>query len=114
MHNHILGWDVGGAHLKTVLLGASGEVLQALQVPCALWLGLDELESAIETVLQQHQLAKNEICHAITMTGELVDLFENRQQGVLEISRVMDEKLSGEKLFYFANLDISNQKSSAF
>lgn len=112
MHKHIIGWDVGGAHLKAALLSSSGELLQVLQVPCALWRGLNELELAIEIVMQQFK--SDHTYHAITMTGELVDLFDSRQQGVLAISRAMQEKLSGEKQFYFANLNKLNLQKQCF
>jgi len=36
----IIGWDVGGAHLKAVLINAQGQVLHAKQVYCPLWRGL--------------------------------------------------------------------------
>ena len=95
---HIIGWDVGGAHLKAAMLDVEGNLLQVLQVPCALWRGLYELESGIAEIL--HKFSVTTAIHAITMTGELVDLFANRQVGVTEISRVMNAKLTGNKLFY--------------
>ena len=73
-----IGWDIGGAHLKAVLLDESGAVLQALQLPCTLWRGLNHLESAINDALRTNIHADSGACHAITMTGELVDLFQNR------------------------------------
>ncbi len=94
----VIGWDVGGAHIKAALLDAQGNLLQVLQVSCALWRGLNELESAIDEVLSQ--FSTSTATHAITMTGELVDLFANRQTGVNEISSVMHTKLAGTKLFY--------------
>ena len=42
----IIGWDIGGAHLKAVLLDANGNVLNIKQLPCPLWRGLHELDSA--------------------------------------------------------------------
>jgi probable H4MPT-linked C1 transfer pathway protein len=99
----IIGWDVGGAHLKAVLLSADGTLLQALQVPCALWRGLNELEIAVDVIL--NKMSVQSAKHAITMTGELVDLFVNRQVGVNEISCVMNAKLIGTKLFYTGALD---------
>ncbi len=95
---HIIGWDVGGAHLKAALLDANGNLLQVLQVPCALWRGLNELEAGIAEILGKFSVST--ATHAITMTGELVDLFANRQVGVSEISYVMNTKLDGTKLFY--------------
>ncbi|ADI29923.1 hydantoinase/oxoprolinase family protein [Methylotenera versatilis] len=100
----IIGWDVGGAHLKAAMLNAEGNLLRVLQVPCALWRGLNELEVAIDEVLSQ--FSTSAAIHAITMTGELVDLFANRQTGVNEISHVMHAKLAGAKLFYTGASDL--------
>jgi probable H4MPT-linked C1 transfer pathway protein len=100
--NKTIGWDVGGAHLKAALLDAEGMLQQVLQVPCALWRGLHELEAAIDVVL--HTFSIQSAHHAITMTGELVDLFENRQSGVQSISQVMNNKLDGVKQYYAGNL----------
>ena len=103
MHNpeqykHTIGWDVGGAHLKAALLDTNGKLLQVLQVPCALWRGLAELEIAIDTVLNSFKVKSAR--HAITMTGELVDIFVNREAGVNAISVLMNAKLHGVKQFY--------------
>lgn len=98
MNNPIIGWDVGGAHLKAALLDSEGGLQQVVQVPCALWRGLSELETAVDEVLGIFQVSSQ--FHAITMTGELVDLFPNRQAGVQSISQVMAAKLSGSKQFY--------------
>ena len=92
MNNQIIGWDVGGAHLKAALLCPDGALQQALQVPCPLWRGLHELELAIDIVLNAFKVSS--ALHAVTMTGELVDLFANRREGVLAISRVMQTKLN--------------------
>ena len=96
--NHTIGWDVGGAHLKAALLDTSGALLQVVQVPCALWRGLPELDAAIDEVLNHFEVKT--ALHAITMTGELVDIFANREVGVNAISAFMDAKLNGVKLFY--------------
>lgn len=102
MRKLIIGWDVGGAHLKAALLQADGTLLQVLQLPCALWRGLHELEAGIGHVMQawQPSLSAKEVLHAVTMTGELVDLFDSRQEGVNAISQLMHTKLTGEKVFY--------------
>jgi len=107
MHKPVIGWDVGGAHLKAALLDENGCVQQVLQVPCALWRGLDELEAAIDAVLNAFNAQS--ALHAITMTGELVDLFQSRKEGVLAICQVMDARLNGSKLFYAGalNADLS-------
>jgi len=94
----VLGWDVGGAHLKAALLDERGVVLHVIQVACPLWRGLTELERAVDEVLGG--LAIKPTHHAVTMTGELVDLFESRAAGVNAISQLLRRKLAGTVRFY--------------
>jgi probable H4MPT-linked C1 transfer pathway protein len=101
--SEMIGWDIGGAHLKAVLLDESGAVLQVLQLPCTLWLGLNYLEAAINDALQAFKIEPAGAHHAITMTGELVDLFANRHEGVVEISNLATKLLGKNTLFYAAN-----------
>ncbi|MFW5427001.1 MAG: hydantoinase/oxoprolinase family protein [Methylophagaceae bacterium] len=79
----ISGWDIGGAHLKVARCDDKGNNFQVIQVPCPLWQGIEYLKQAIEAILaeldSQHDLT------AITMTGELVDIFADRKSGVAEI-----------------------------
>lgn len=99
MTKQFIGWDVGGAHLKAVLIDCRGVVLQALQVSCPLWRGLPTLKSAIDTLLPK--LPSEHVKHAITMTGELVDAFDSRSDGVLQIARLMQQNL-GDNCYYYA------------
>lgn len=96
--NAILGWDIGGAHLKVALIDQHGVALKVLQVPCSLWRGLNELDSAVDAVLSSLKDLPEQ--HAVTMTGELVDLFESRAAGVLAIAQFMRQKLQGKIQFY--------------
>lgn len=82
----VIGWDIGGAHVKAVMLDSDGVIVAASQQACALWKGLPLLTAAITTVLQEWHLEPSSCDHAVTMTGELVDLFENRLQGVQSIA----------------------------
>ena len=102
--NTMLGWDVGGAHLKAALISEQGELLEVLQVACPLWRGMDELALAGQAIFSQleHRLHASPQKHAVTMTGELVDIFANRRAGVMQIAQFMREHLSGEVLFYAA------------
>jgi probable H4MPT-linked C1 transfer pathway protein len=97
-----VGWDIGGAHLKAVLLDDKGEIVQVLQLPCQLWRGLDQLETAMNSILQAFKIAPSDACHAVTMTGELVDLFPNRHTGVVEISNLTAKLLGKDTWFYAA------------
>lgn len=96
-----LGWDVGGAHLKAVQIDASGKVLAASQVYCALWRGLKELDLAIDQVLNTFNATQAlAIQHAVTMTGELADIFPNRHAGVMQIVTLLQQKLVGEIRYF--------------
>ena len=86
----VIGWDVGGAHLKAVHISAQGRVLAAKQVYCPLWRGVNELEQAVDEVLQE----LNAATHVVTMTGELADIFQNRHAGVLQISQILSQRLA--------------------
>ena len=91
-----IGWDVGGAHLKAVLLDSECNVLAAKQVYCPLWLGLAQLEAAIGQVLAEFNADQ----HVVTMTGELADIFSSREQGVSQIVQLLYRSLQGEVRFY--------------
>ncbi len=99
----LIGWDIGGAHLKAALLSADGELMNTLQVACHLWRGLDNLSAAIDTVLTTFKISPHDVKHAITMTGELVDLFANRHEGVIEIAHLASQLLGERCQFYAAN-----------
>lgn len=97
-HNTTLGWDVGGAHLKAVLVDADGRALQALQLPCPLWQGMDKLQSAVSQALAAIDHLPQQ--HIVTMTGELADIFADRDSGVREIAVAMGERLGPALGFY--------------
>jgi (4-(4-[2-(gamma-L-glutamylamino)ethyl]phenoxymethyl)furan-2-yl)methanamine synthase len=95
----IIGWDLGGAHLKAARLSASRTVLDVLQLPCPLWQGMDRLYGALSEALGRLGPAK---IHAVTMTGEMVDLFPTRTEGVTRLVQAMTERLAGASLRFFA------------
>jgi (4-(4-[2-(gamma-L-glutamylamino)ethyl]phenoxymethyl)furan-2-yl)methanamine synthase len=87
----VVGWDVGGAHLKAAVVDSSGVVHQVCQQPCPLWQGVFHLNRAFdEILLTMPQQADH---HAVTMTGELVDLFATRHEGVRQIINAVSERL---------------------
>jgi len=96
MTRNCIGWDVGGAHLKAVLMNEDGQVQAARQVYCPLWRGLNELQIAIDSILQEF----NANLHAVTMTGELADIFADRRDGVMQIAETLAAKLNGEVRYY--------------
>ena len=87
----VLGWDIGGAHVKAALL-RDGRLLDAMQWPCPLWQGLQHLEQVLAAAAARWP-GLHGWRHAVTMTGELVDLFEHREDGVQRIAERVAARL---------------------
>lgn len=104
MTKPVIGWDIGGAHVKAVMLDSQGSIVRVSQQACALWKGLHLLEAALQGILRSWQLQPAQCQHAITMTGELVDLFEHRAQGVHAIAKTVKKHLP-HAMFYMASQD---------
>ena len=85
----IIGWDVGGAHLKAAR-AEDGRIVDVVQVPCPLWLGLDRLTAALDMVTARLGAAHR---HAVTMTAELADVFPDRTEGVATLAAVLARHL---------------------
>lgn len=96
---NIIGWDIGGAHVKVVIT-TNQNISNVQQLACPLWKGIVQLSSCIELV--KKNLDFQNYMHAITMTGELVDCFEHRQQGVVSIITEMSNQLGSSKVQYYA------------
>ncbi len=95
----VIGWDIGGAHVKVANM--HGDVISNIfQLSCPLWKGLQELSRCIESI--QESLDVSHSKHAITMTGELVDHFDSRKQGVACIVDEMNKKLSTDEIYFYA------------
>jgi probable H4MPT-linked C1 transfer pathway protein len=75
----VLGWDLGGAHLKVAAIDAQGRLLEVVQRPCALWQGINRLTPLLDELATRWGLPDQ---HAVTMSGEMVDLFPDRASGV--------------------------------
>src|ERR1051326_162841 len=105
----VAGWDIGGAHLKLACV-EDETLVHAAQLPCALWPGLDELRRrrsqapagrrapcALWRGLDELRRGLSEARdglgpidrHAVTMTGELADLFPDRASGVAAIPEAL-------------------------
>ncbi|MGH1537229.1 MAG: hydantoinase/oxoprolinase family protein [Gammaproteobacteria bacterium] len=102
MQPKVIGWDIGGAHVK-VAFANEQSISNVYQHACPLWKGINELSHCIESVQKQYDT--NQFSHAVTMTGELVDHFDTRQQGVQAIIKEVSNKLDTSKVYYYAGDD---------
>ncbi|MEA2833773.1 MAG: (((gamma-L-glutamylamino)ethyl phenoxymethyl)furan-2-yl)methanamine synthase [Methylobacteriaceae bacterium] len=91
----IIGWDIGGAHLKAARI-ENGRIVAALQVALPLWQGLHEAERAFDEAEARIGLAD---ANAVTMTGELCDIFPTHAEGVATLAALAQRRLS-RPLFY--------------
>lgn len=86
-----IGWDIGGANLKAARI-EGGCLVGVAQEPCPLWQGLDRLHAAFDAVETRLGRAPRNL---VTMTGELVDLFESRREGVAALAAAAADRLDG-------------------
>jgi probable H4MPT-linked C1 transfer pathway protein len=96
-----IGWDLGGAHLKATVCSGTGAVTAVHQYPCPLWQGTGALENALDQAFRDLG-APASGGHAITMTGELVDCFPDRVEGVLRLVAIMAERCGSDRVLIFA------------
>lgn len=90
------GLDVGGAHLKVALTEA-GSVVAVSVFACPLWQGMDKLDAAL---LEASPLLIRARRLAVTMTGELSDLFDDRPTGVAALVDRVNRDFLGDASFW--------------
>ena len=97
-YSNYIGWDIGGAHLKIASVSNTGKINFIEQYATPLWQGLDKLSDVLPEVVKK--IPKGESLHAVTMTAELVDIFENRQSGINTLTDLCKEHLTGQINLY--------------
>ncbi|MGN6571993.1 MAG: hydantoinase/oxoprolinase family protein [Pseudolabrys sp.] len=106
----IIGWDIGGAHLKAAR-AEGGRIVDAVQVAAPLRLGLERLQQSFAEAKARLGAADR---HAITMTGELADTFTSRAEGVAALTDVAMRELGGALTVYAGRAGfVSPQHASA-
>ena len=100
MQGTTVGWDIGGAHVKAAEINGADEILTLIQQRCPLWKGIARLHDAVHIV--NNALSGSVRRHVITMTGELVDLFDNRADGVKQIIDAMTALLARQEVLIYA------------
>ncbi|HHJ38449.1 MAG: hypothetical protein AXA67_13045 [Methylothermaceae bacteria B42] len=99
MIHYYVGWDLGGAHIKAVVLQAEGKVVSVFQQYCPLWQGMAVLSKSLKAI--HRQLPEN-CFHGLTMTGEMVDLFESRQEGVRALLNSFTQIIPSRNTFVYS------------
>jgi probable H4MPT-linked C1 transfer pathway protein len=91
----VIGWDIGGVHLKAVR-AEDGRIMKAAQYASPLRSGTGLLEDAF---LQARRDMGRGDRNVITMTGELADIFTSRQDGVERLSSLAERALGNVSVY---------------
>jgi (4-(4-[2-(gamma-L-glutamylamino)ethyl]phenoxymethyl)furan-2-yl)methanamine synthase len=91
----VIGWDIGGVHLKAVRAD-DGRIVKAAQYASPLRSGTGLLEDAF---LQARKDMGRGDRNVITMTGELADIFTSRQDGVEQLSSLAERALENVSIY---------------
>jgi probable H4MPT-linked C1 transfer pathway protein len=94
----VIGWDIGGAHLKAAR-AENGVIVVAAQFVCAPHQGLSFLEQAIDQATAALGDADR---HAVTMTAELSDAFETRAKGVASVAAIFCQRIKAARVSFYA------------
>jgi probable H4MPT-linked C1 transfer pathway protein len=97
----IIGWDIGGAHLKAARR-EDGRIVKVAQVACPLWLGLDELRTSFA---EAKLLLGSADLNGVTMTAELCDAFASREEGVSGVAALATQELAPAPVLFYAGPD---------
>jgi probable H4MPT-linked C1 transfer pathway protein len=94
----IIGWDIGGAHVKAAR-AENGRIVAVTQRACAPHLSLAHLEAPIRETLAELGPATR---HRVTMTAELSDAFEDRARGVVSVAAIAAREIGADDILFYA------------
>jgi (4-(4-[2-(gamma-L-glutamylamino)ethyl]phenoxymethyl)furan-2-yl)methanamine synthase len=94
----VVGWDIGGAHLKAAR-AENDRIVEAVQVASPLRLGIEAIDRAFAQAKAKMSDADRHVC---TMTGELADTFASRADGVVQLAAAAVRALEPERIMLYA------------
>jgi probable H4MPT-linked C1 transfer pathway protein len=98
----VIGWDIGGVHLKAARAEA-GRIVKAVQLAAPLRGGVDLLAAAFAKANSELTSGPGGVeRHVATMTGELADTFASRAEGVECLATLAARALAGAPLAIYA------------
>ena len=94
----VIGWDVGGVHLKAAR-AHDGRIARVVQLASPLRGGLERLIAAFG---EAKALVGRADHHLVTMTGELADTFASRLEGVERLAALAARELDDAPVLLYA------------
>jgi len=105
----IIGWDIGGAHIKAAKINFKKKTSKTEQIYSPIWKNINNLKNSIKSI--KKKLGKTNY-HAITMTAELSDIFPNRENGVKYIIKLSSKILGEKNIFFYSKKNFLKKKSA--
>src|SRR4029077_10692069 len=90
----VFGSDLGGANVKLARIDG-GRVVHVAQLPCPI---IPERRKFYEAIVSALPLISSPALHAVTMTGELSDVFKDRAEGVPYLVELMQRITACQRL----------------
>ena len=103
----IIGWDIGGAHIKAAKINFKKKTSKTEQIYSPIWKNINNLKNSIKSI--KKKLGKTNY-HAITMTAELSDIFPNRENGVKYIIKLSSKILGEKNIFFYSKKNFLKKK----
>ena len=99
----VIGWDLGGANIKLARAEGArvgdGRVMRVAQIPCPIVTERSKFDAAVDAALP---FISSPALHAVTMTGELSDVFSDRAEGVVYLIDLMLKVTGGQSPLIYA------------
>ncbi len=93
-----VGWDIGGANLKLAIV-EDGAVVRVHQIPCPAIQDRLKFDRALESAMA---FVPKGARHAVTMTGELSDVFASRAEGVAYLVQLINSQRVADAVAIYA------------
>jgi probable H4MPT-linked C1 transfer pathway protein len=103
----IIGWDIGGAHIKAAKIDFKKKTSKTKQLYSPIWKNVNYLKKSIKLI--KKKLGKTNY-HAITMTAELSDIFPDRKNGVKHIINLSSKILGEKNIFFYSKKNFLKKK----
>ena len=103
----IIGWDIGGAHIKAAKIDFKKKTSKTKQIYSPIWKNVNYLKKSIKLI--KKKLGKTNY-HAITMTAELSDIFPDRKNGVKHIINLSSKILGEKNIFFYSKKNFLKKK----
>ena len=105
----IIGWDIGGAHIKAAKIDFKKKTSKTTQIYSPIWKNINYLKKTITLI--KKKLGKTNY-HAITMTAELSDIFPDRKNGVKYVVNLSSKILGEKNIFFYSKKSFLKKKSA--